>query len=63
MKQSLGYGYSPKMGTRQTIDIKYKSKLLPHVETVVLLSCKSPDSHIDVKEEAIKDILKYSEVI
>lgn len=45
------------MGTRQTIDMKYKSKLLPHVETVVLLSRKSHDSHIDVKEEAIKDIL------
>ena len=34
-----------------------------HVETAVVLSCKSPDSVINVKADAITEVLKYFEVI
>ena len=34
-----------------------------HVETAVVLSCKSSDSVINVKADAITEVLKYFEVI
>ena len=38
-----------KMGIWRSIDMKYKSKVAPHVETVVLLSRKTPDAAINKK--------------
>ena len=51
-----GKGYPPKWGINlfakgDGFAIQYKKKLSPHVETIVLLSHKSPDSVINVKVE------------